>query len=64
MITTNVLVHYSFSVRSLNVYPALGVDSKKDTKKVKGVKRNDGANSITFDNYTLCLLDENKMTLK
>jgi len=41
---------------------ALRVDGKKDTKKVKGVKSNVVARTITFDNYTRCLQDEIEMT--
>ncbi|XP_077263129.1 uncharacterized protein LOC143897999 [Temnothorax americanus] len=41
---------------------ALRVDGKKDTKKVKGVKSNVVARSITFDDYTRCLRDEIEMT--
>jgi len=41
---------------------ALRVDSKKDTKKVKGVKSNVVAKTITFD--TRCLFDEIEMTRK
>ncbi|XP_071652557.1 uncharacterized protein [Temnothorax longispinosus] len=41
---------------------ALRVDSKKDTKKAKGVKSNVVARSITFDDYTRCLRDEIEMT--
>ncbi|KAL6421144.1 hypothetical protein ACFW04_013962 [Cataglyphis niger] len=40
---------------------ALRVDSKKNTKKVKGVKSNVIA-PITFDDYTQCLNEEIKMT--
>jgi hypothetical protein len=43
---------------------ALKVDGKKDTKKVKGVKNNVVAKSITFDDYTRCLHDEIEMTRK
>jgi len=39
----------------------LRVDGK-DTKKVKGVKSNVVARAITFDDYTRCPQDENKMT--
>jgi len=35
---------------------------KKDTKKVKGVKSNVVARTITFDDYTQCLQDEIEMT--
>ncbi|KYN17140.1 hypothetical protein ALC57_10584 [Trachymyrmex cornetzi] len=38
------------------------VDGKKDTKKVKGVKSNVVARTITFDDYTCCLNDEIEMT--
>ncbi|KYN36527.1 hypothetical protein ALC56_09122 [Trachymyrmex septentrionalis] len=38
------------------------MDGKKDTKKVKGVKNNVIARTITFDNYTWCLNEEIKMT--
>jgi len=41
---------------------ALRVNSKKDTKNVKDVKRNVVAMSITFDDYTRCLFDEIEMT--
>ncbi|XP_070169654.1 uncharacterized protein [Polyergus mexicanus] len=41
---------------------ALRVDNKKDTKKVKGVKSNVVARTITFDDYTRCLRDEIEMT--
>ncbi|XP_070157559.1 uncharacterized protein [Polyergus mexicanus] len=41
---------------------ALRVNSKKDTKKVKGVKRNVVARTITFDDYTRCLRDDIEMT--
>ncbi|XP_070155838.1 uncharacterized protein [Polyergus mexicanus] len=41
---------------------ALRVNSKKDTKKVKGVKSNVVARTITFDDYTRCLRDEIEMT--
>ena len=40
---------------------ALRVDGKKDTKKVKGIKSNVVAKSITFDDYTPCLHDEIEM---
>jgi len=40
---------------------ALRIDDKKDTKKVKDVKSNVVAKSITFDDYTRCLF--NKMTI-
>ncbi|XP_011688401.1 PREDICTED: uncharacterized protein LOC105450316 [Wasmannia auropunctata] len=40
---------------------ALRVDGKKDTKKVKGVKSNVVAKSITFNDYVRCLLDETEM---
>jgi len=43
---------------------ALRVDGKKDTKKVKGVKSNVVARTITFDDYTRCLHDEIEMTRK
>jgi len=43
---------------------ALRVDGKKDTKKVKGVKNNVVAQTITFDDYTRCLQDEIEMTRK
>jgi len=35
---------------------ALRVDGKKDTKKVKRVKSNIVAPTITFDDYTRCLM--------
>jgi len=38
------------------------VDSKKDTKKAKGVKNNTIARTITFDDYTRCLNEEIEMT--
>jgi len=41
---------------------ALRVDDKKNTKKVKGVKSNVVAQTITFDDYTRCLQDEIEMT--
>ncbi|KMQ82825.1 hypothetical protein RF55_21740 [Lasius niger] len=41
---------------------ALRVDGKKDTEKVKGVKSNVVARTITFDDYTQCLHDEIEMT--
>jgi len=41
---------------------ALRVDGKKDTKKVKGVKSNVVARTITFDDYTRCLKEEIEMT--
>ncbi|XP_039312526.1 uncharacterized protein LOC120359374 [Solenopsis invicta] len=41
---------------------ALRVDGKNDTKKVKGIKSNVVAKSITFDDYTRCLHDEIEMT--
>ena len=41
---------------------ALRVDGKKDMKKVKGVKSNVVAKSITFDDYMRCLHDEIEMT--
>jgi len=34
---------------------ALRIDGKKDTKKVKGVKSNVVAKSITFDDYMRCI---------
>jgi len=43
---------------------ALRVDGKKDTKKVKGVKSNVVAKSISFDDYMRCLFDEIEMTRK
>jgi len=43
---------------------ALRVDGKKDTKKVKGVKSNVVARTITFDDYTRCLHDEIEMMRK
>jgi len=43
---------------------ALRVDGKKDTKKVKGVKSNVVAKSISFDDYMRCLFDETEMTRK
>ncbi|XP_039311000.1 uncharacterized protein LOC120358987 isoform X2 [Solenopsis invicta] len=41
---------------------ALRVDGKNNTKKVKGIKSNVVAKSITFDDYTRCLHDEIEMT--
>ncbi|KYN24342.1 hypothetical protein ALC57_04058 [Trachymyrmex cornetzi] len=41
---------------------AVRVDGKKDTKKVKGVKSNVVARTITFDDYTRCLNEEIEMT--
>jgi len=41
---------------------AMRVDSKKDTKKVKGVKNSVVTRIITFDDYTRCLNEEIKMT--
>jgi len=41
---------------------ALRVDGKKDTKKVKSIKSNVVARTITFDDYTRCLQDEIEMT--
>ncbi|XP_036138928.1 uncharacterized protein LOC118644448 [Monomorium pharaonis] len=41
---------------------ALRVDGKEDTKKIKGVKSNVVARTITFDDYTRCLRDEIEMT--
>ena len=41
---------------------AVKVDGKKDTKKVKGVKSNVVAQTITFDDYTRCLNEEIEMT--
>jgi len=41
---------------------ALHVDGKKVTKKVKGVKTNVVARTITFDDYTRCLQNEIEMT--
>ena len=40
---------------------ALRVDGKKDTKKVKGVKTNIIARTITFDDYAQCLQREIEM---
>ncbi|XP_076619792.1 uncharacterized protein LOC143341076 [Colletes latitarsis] len=37
---------------------AMQVDGKKDTKKVKGVKSNVIARTITFDDYVQCLMGE------
>jgi len=37
-------------------------DGKKDTKKVKVVKSNVVARTITFNDYTRCLQDEIEMT--
>ena len=41
---------------------AVRVDDKKDIKKVKGVKNNVVAQTITFDDYTRCLNEEIEMT--
>ena len=41
---------------------AVRMDGKKDTKKVKGVKNNIVAQTITFDDYTRCLNEEIEMT--
>ncbi|XP_018355606.1 PREDICTED: uncharacterized protein LOC108756363 [Trachymyrmex septentrionalis] len=41
---------------------AVRVDGKKDTKKIKGVKNNVVAQTITFDDYTRCLNEEIEMT--
>ncbi|XP_018342240.1 PREDICTED: uncharacterized protein LOC108748509 [Trachymyrmex septentrionalis] len=41
---------------------AVRVNGKKDTKKVKGVKNNVVAQTITFDDYTRCLNEEIGMT--
>ncbi|KAL6417009.1 hypothetical protein ACFW04_011090 [Cataglyphis niger] len=41
---------------------ALRVADKKDTKKVKGVKSNIVARTITFDDYTRCLHEKIEMT--
>ncbi|EZA56790.1 hypothetical protein X777_03211 [Ooceraea biroi] len=41
---------------------ALKVDSKKDTKKAKGVKSNVVARKITFDDYIQCLREQIEMT--
>ncbi|KYN05015.1 hypothetical protein ALC62_04095 [Cyphomyrmex costatus] len=41
---------------------ALRVDGKKDTKKAKGVKSSVVARTITFDDYTRCLIEEIEMT--
>ncbi|XP_076638746.1 uncharacterized protein LOC143350559 [Colletes latitarsis] len=43
---------------------ALRVDGKKDTKKVKGVKTNVIARTITFDDYAQCLHREIEMVRK
>jgi len=43
---------------------ALRVEDKKDTKKVKGVKNNVVARTITFEDYTKCLYDEIELTRK
>jgi len=43
---------------------ALCVTGKKDTKKVKGVKSNIVAKSITFNVYTRCLFDDIEMMRK
>ena len=37
---------------------ALRVTGQKDTKKVKGIKKNVVTRTITFDDYTQCLSDE------
>jgi len=36
----------------------LCIDGKKDTKKIKDIKNNVVARTITFDDYTRCLFDE------
>ncbi|EZA48473.1 hypothetical protein X777_13782 [Ooceraea biroi] len=41
---------------------ALKVDSKKDTKKAKGVKSNVVTRTITFDDYMQCLREKIEMT--
>ena len=41
---------------------AVRVNGKKDIKKVKGVKNNVVARTITFDDYTRCLNEEIEMT--
>jgi len=41
---------------------AMKVDGKKDTKKVKGVKNNILARTITFNDYTRYLKEEIEMT--
>jgi len=41
---------------------AVRVDGKKDTKKVKGIKNNVVARTITFDDYMRCLNEEIEMT--
>jgi len=43
---------------------ALRVNGKKDTKKVKGIKSNVVAQTITFGDYTRCLFDEIEITRK
>jgi len=43
---------------------ALCVDGKKDTKKIKDVKNNIVARTITFDDYTWFLFDEIEITRK
>jgi len=43
---------------------ALRVDGKKDMKKIKDVKNNVVARTITFDDYTRYLFDEIEMTQK
>jgi len=39
---------------------AVRVDGKKDTKKVKGVKSNVVARTITFDDYTRMTMSERR----
>jgi len=41
---------------------ALRVNGKKDMKKVKGIKSNVVARTMTFDDYTRCLKEEIEMT--
>ena len=41
---------------------ALRVTGQKDTKKVKGIKKNVVTRTITFDDYTQCLSDEIELT--
>ena len=57
----NGAIMYEFVGLRAKMY-ALRVDSKKDTKKVKGVKSNVVARTITFDDYTRCLNEKIEMT--
>ncbi|KYM84011.1 hypothetical protein ALC53_05630, partial [Atta colombica] len=46
----------------LRIKKIVRVDGKKDTKKVKGIKNNVVARTITFNDYTRCLNEEINMT--